>query len=160
MRNLQAQFKQRDVRKEYLALAWGHPAPAAGTIRTRIRRHPTRRQVMSVDRIEGRMSITHYETIEAFAASSLLRLRIETGRTHQIRVHLAHIGHAILGDSLYGRSHGRRAPTPISRHMLHASRLTFTHPRTGLELEFDSPPPEDFRAMIRALRAGHTPADS
>lgn len=160
MRNLQAQFKQRDVRKEYLALAWGHPAPATGTIRTRIRRHPTRRQVMSVDRIEGRMSVTHYETMETFLASALLRLRIETGRTHQIRVHLAHIGHAILGDTVYGRAHGRRAPAPISRQMLHAARLAFTHPSTGLALEFDAPPPEDFRSMVRALRAERTAHDS
>lgn len=153
MRSLQAQFKQREVRKEYLALSWGHPAPETDTIRTRIRRHPSRRQVMSVDRVEGRMSVTHYETMESFLSASLLRLRIETGRTHQIRVHLAHIGHSVLGDAVYGRAHGRQAPIPIPRQMLHAARLAFTHPSTGLALEFDAPAPEDFRALIRALRA-------
>ena len=152
LRRLAAQFKTREVHKEYLALAWGHPEPESGTVRARIRRHPTRRHRMAVDALEGRMSVTHYTTVESFAACTLLRLHIETGRTHQIRVHLAHIGHPVVGDTVYGRSHGRQLPLPIGRQLLHAARLAFVHPSHGAPLEFDAPPPEDLRAMIRALR--------
>ncbi len=153
LRDLAAQFKTREVRKEYLALAWDHPEPESGTIRTRIRRHPTRRQRMAVDPLEGRMSVTHYETVERFRLCTLLRLRIETGRTHQIRVHLAHIGHPVVGDTVYGRARGRTLPLPTRRQFLHAARLAFTHPGTGAPLEFDAPPPDDLRTIIRALRA-------
>jgi 23S rRNA pseudouridine1911/1915/1917 synthase len=153
LNHLSAQFKQRETRKEYLALGWGRPAAQAGTIRTLIGRSERDRKKMSVQARHGRTAVTHYEVIEQFADCALLRLRIETGRTHQIRVHLAHLGHPVVGDELYGRAHGRRLPVPAARQLLHAARLELRHPRTGQPLVFAAPLPEDFESVLRALRA-------
>lgn len=100
----------------------------------------------------GRLAISHYQTVDSFEDASLLRVRIETGRTHQIRVHLAHIGHPVIGDPDYGRARGRILPVPVHRQLLHAETLSFQHPRTGLKLEFHAPLPADFRAALTALR--------
>ena len=150
--HLAAQFKQRDTRKEYLALAWGVPQPRSGTVRTLIGRSERDRKKMSVQEKHGRPVVSHYEVLEAFAACALLRVRIETGRTHQIRVHLAHIGHSVVGDEVYGRAHGRRLPVPPVRQLLHAARLELHHPRTGAPLVFAAPLPADFTAVLDALR--------
>ena len=150
--HLSAQFKARDTRKEYLALAWGMPHPRAGTIRTLIGRSERDRKKMSVQVKHGRPAVSHYEVIETFADCSLLRVRIETGRTHQIRVHLAHLGHAVVGDALYGHARGRRLPVPVERQLLHAARLELKHPRTGAPLVFAAPLPADFAAVLDALR--------
>jgi 23S rRNA pseudouridine1911/1915/1917 synthase len=152
MSGLAAQFKGREVRKQYLALVWGRPEPESGTIKTLVGRSPHDRKKMSAKPLRGRPAVTHYETMETFAEVSVLRLRIETGRTHQIRVHAAHIGHPVVGDRQYGRARGKVLPVEPGRQMLHAERLAFTHPRTGLPLEFAAPLPEDFALLLRALR--------
>jgi 23S rRNA pseudouridine1911/1915/1917 synthase len=151
MAGLSAQFKSREVRKQYAALVWGQPVPAQGTIKTLVGRSSHDRKKMSAKPASGRPAITHYETIQKFPEVSLLRVRIETGRTHQIRVHLAHIGHPVVGDTQYGRARKTIRPVPAERQMLHAEQLAFAHPRTGLPLEFKAPIPEDMRTLLKQL---------
>lgn len=151
---LARQFKNRDVKKEYVALVWGRPVPARGTIRTLIGRDPHHRQKMSAKVATGREAVTHFELVQPFGEMSFVRVRIETGRTHQIRVHLAHIHHPVVGDAMYGRARQHELRDLITRQMLHAERITFVHPRTGAELEFTAPLPADFRALLGALREG------
>jgi 23S rRNA pseudouridine1911/1915/1917 synthase len=150
---LQAQFKDHRVRKIYLALAMGHPEPAAGRIETLIGRSSHDRKKMSAKPSRGREAVTHYETVRRFEEPpcSLLKVRIETGRTHQIRVHLGHLGHPIAGDPVYGRGPARAFPAPAARQMLHAAELSLTHPRTGRPLSFSAPPPADMQALLDAL---------
>jgi 23S rRNA pseudouridine1911/1915/1917 synthase len=149
------QFKQRLIHKEYLALVWGAPAPASGIISAPIGRHKTERKKMSANPKIGRPAVTRYETLQRLGELSLLRLFPETGRTHQIRVHLAHIGHAIVGDPVYGRRSTQSLPASrrIERPLLHAAKLSFIHPATSQELSFAAPPPADFTAIVEALRA-------
>ncbi|MCX6997360.1 MAG: RluA family pseudouridine synthase [Kiritimatiellaeota bacterium] len=153
LNGLVRQFKSGRVQKEYLALAWGRPEPARGTIATLIGRDPRHRKKMSAHPKSGRPARTDYEVLEQFADSAVLRLRIPTGRTHQIRVHLAHLGHPVIGDTVYGRARRNARPAPAARQMLHAQQLAFDHPRTGAPLVFMAPVPEDFRTLWRALRA-------
>ncbi|MEI6564756.1 MAG: RluA family pseudouridine synthase [bacterium] len=149
MRSLMNQFRHRQVTKEYLALVWGHLNPPSGRAETLIGRNPKDRKKMCTRPNTGRPAITIYETQEKFATTSLLRVRIETGRTHQIRVHMAFLGHSIVGDPQYGRSRRDALPVPVpNRQMLHASRLTFTHPITGQTLTFEAPIPEDMRVLV------------
>ena len=147
---LAAAFKARDVRKRYRALVHGDPAHAEDRIDLPLGRdliHPTR---MAVRFDGGREAVTGYEVVERFGDAADLLCRPVTGRTHQIRVHLASRGHPILGDSIYGR---HRSPVvPVPRLMLHAASLTFPHPESGDEIEAVAPLPEDFRAAQRALR--------
>lgn len=153
MRALTSQFKLRETTKEYLALVWGHPNPPAGRIETLIGRNPRDRKKMCTQPDVGRTAITNYETHETFADTSLLRVRIETGRTHQIRVHMAHLGHSLIGDPQYGRPRHHVLPGPLpSRQMLHAARLTFTHPSTGKTLSCQAPLPADMQTLLNALR--------
>ena len=148
---LVAQFAAHSIRKEYLALAWGTPKKPAGTVALPVGRHPVHRQKMAVTE-KGRSAVTHYEVLAAGPLASLLRVRIETGRTHQIRVHLAHLGHPVVGDATYGRTrHGLPAELKISRQMLHAHVLEIVHPRTGRPLVCTAPPPPDFLAAQRIL---------
>ena len=152
MTALAAQFKTHRIRKEYLALVWGRPLPASGTVDTLIGRSLRNRKKMSTRTAAGRRAVTHYTTVRTFAAISLLRLRIETGRTHQIRVHMAHLGHPVVGDTQYGRARKNPLPAPVPRQMLHAERIAFEHPRTGRVMEFTTPPPRDMQSLIEALR--------
>ncbi len=152
MVDLTRQFRARIVRKEYRALVWGIPEPPVGRIETLIGRSPGNRKKMSARVESGRRAVTHYERMESYGKVSLLSLRIETGRTHQIRVHMAHIGHPVVGDPMYGRGRHEELPAPPVRQMLHAVTLAFDHPRTGQRLEFTAPLPPDMRAMIVALR--------
>ena len=148
---LVAQFAAHSIRKEYLALAWGTPKKRSGTVELPIGRHPIHRQKMAVTE-KGRAAVTHYEVLAAGPLASLLRVRIETGRTHQIRVHLAHLGHPVVGDATYGRArHGLPADLEIPRQMLHAHVLEIVHPRTGRPLAFTAPPPADFLAARKIL---------
>lgn len=148
---LVAQFAAHSIRKEYLALAWGTPKKPAGTVALPVGRHPVHRQKMAVTE-KGRSAVTHYEVLAAGPLASLLRVRIETGRTHQIRVHLAHLGHPVVGDATYGRTrHGLPAELKISRQMLHAHVLEIVHPRTGRPLVCTASPPPDFLAAQRIL---------
>jgi len=151
---------EREVGREYLALCLG-VLTGGGTIDEPIGRHRTQRTKMTV-RGDGREAITHYRIEQRYRAHTLLRVQLKTGRTHQIRVHLAHIGYPIVGDPLYG---GRRrlpagaSPTVINalaqfrRQALHAARLSFEHPSNGRELSFEAPIPTDFRDLLATLAA-------
>ncbi|HBT97127.1 MAG TPA: RluA family pseudouridine synthase [Desulfobulbaceae bacterium] len=149
-RLLVAQFQRRRVRKEYLALAHGHFITKTGRIDAPIARHPVNRQKMTV-LPSGRQAITNWRVEEEFAGLTLVRLHIETGRTHQIRVHLASIGHAVAGDQVYGR-HGQAGASRFPRQMLHAERLTLTHPISGQEMLFVAPLWPDFQAVLDDLQ--------
>jgi 23S rRNA pseudouridine1911/1915/1917 synthase len=155
---LQAQFKAHQVRKVYLALAAGQPDPPAGRIESLIGRSSHDRKKMSASPARGRPAVTHYETVRTYGDWSLLRVRIETGRTHQIRVHLSHVGHPIAGDPVYGRGPDRPLPAPAPRQMLHAAELSFIHPRTGKALDFQSPLPQDMQGLLDAFENGPTDA--
>lgn len=151
MVELQRQFKARETEKEYLALVWGTP-PKQGRIETLIGRHPVHRQKQAVLKEGGREAVSNYETLETFDETTLLRVKIETGRTHQIRVHMAHIGHPIVGDTHYGRARKNRLPVEPERQMLHAEKLAFTHPESGKRLSFEAPLFDDMRQILELLR--------
>ncbi|MGQ0456509.1 MAG: RluA family pseudouridine synthase [Hyphomicrobium sp.] len=173
--DLSEQFKVhgRDGRlhRAYLALAWGAPIRARGTIDAPLSRSAANRtKVAIVPRSAGRQAVTHFEIIESFAdrhgvkgVASLVRLILETGRTHQIRVHLAHIGHPILGDASYGagfrtridrlQSPAREEVELLARQALHAAELGFHHPRSGKKMSFVSDLPSDLRTVLNSLQA-------
>ena len=145
---LSQQIKDRAVKKGYLALVEGMPTPESGEIDVPIGRDPRRRTRMAVT-VGGRESRTGYSLLERAGAYSLLELQLHTGRTHQARVHLAWLGHPLLGDAVYGK----RSPL-LPRHFLHAHRLAFAHPSTREALEFHSPLPPDLEAALEAARHG------
>nr|WP_240046675.1 RluA family pseudouridine synthase [Paracraurococcus ruber] len=162
LRCLSETFAARDLDREYLALAWGVPSPPAGEIEGPIGRHPTDRKRMAVVARGGKPALTRYATERAFgAACALLRCRLATGRTHQIRVHLAEINHPLVGDPVYLRrtpSAARGLPDALRaallafpRQALHAESLGFRHPVTGQALQFRVAPPPDFVAMTALL---------
>jgi 23S rRNA pseudouridine1911/1915/1917 synthase len=154
------------LQREYLALVWGRFDAAGGKVAAPIGRDPRRREKMAVaaDEERGRRAATHWRLKEAFDSASLVACRLETGRTHQIRVHMASIGHPLLGDSVYGAGFKTKAArldeaakaalVGLGRQALHAAALGFEHPITGETLRFESPPPEDFSRLLKALRAG------
>ncbi len=146
---LGAQFRSREVEKEYLALVWGSPRPARGVVDRPVARHPVQRKRMAV-RPTGRRAVTRFETVRDFADFALLRVLPETGRTHQIRVHLAAIGHPVVGDPTYGR---RRTPEWLGmrRQALHALALRFRHPRSGERMRIRAPVPPDLAAALASL---------
>jgi len=144
---LTRQFAGRVVKKIYLALVHGHPAQSS-VIDMPIGRHPMDRKRMAVIQ-SGRPAVTEYERAEALAEYSLIRVRLRTGRTHQIRVHMAWMGHPIAGDPVYCR----RDPLGLNGQFLHAETLGFTHPRSGQLLEFTAPLPQDMQQILDALRA-------
>jgi 23S rRNA pseudouridine1911/1915/1917 synthase len=150
---LMNQFKQRTIHKHYAALVWGHPRPARGAIESPIGRHRADRKKMAVQPETGRAAVTHYELSERFEDISLVRIRLETGRTHQIRVHMAHRGHPVVGDAQYGGRSTRSLPMPVVRQMLHAETLFFLHPVTGKQMTFTAPWPADLQTLTAALRA-------
>jgi 23S rRNA pseudouridine1911/1915/1917 synthase len=155
-------FLRHDIERGYRAIVRGVPAPAKGEISGNIGRDPNERKRMTVRKVGGKSALTRYSVLERFSThASLLDCRLESGRTHQIRVHLAHIGHPLLGDAVYGRARrGRTAKLPahvqaavagFRRQALHAWLLGFVHPVTGQTLRFESPLPDDMRALISAL---------
>jgi 23S rRNA pseudouridine1911/1915/1917 synthase len=153
------QFKSRQIRKEYVALVYGEMPAASGRIDLSIGRHPTDRKRMCAGSPKGREAETAWQVLEQFGAITLLSLRLHTGRTHQIRVHCAAIGHPIVGDPVYGgrklaKVNLRRADllSGVSRQMLHARRLEFFHPTTHQPMVFEAPLPDDMQALIDALR--------
>ena len=158
---LSAQFATRRLSRTYRAVVWGRPRPAQGRIVGAIGRDPRNRKRMAVRESGGKPAATLYRVLESpDALWSLVECRLETGRTHQIRVHMAHSGHPLLGDALYGgarmrreREHLRAALAHCPRQALHAARLGFVHPASGAELAFESPLPADMRALIEALQA-------
>ncbi len=151
-RGLASQFAGREVKKEYLALATGVPSLLSGVIDRGISRHPIHRHRMTVGD-SGRPSRTDWERVEAFPPfASLLRCRIHTGRTHQIRVHLKSIGHILLGDAVYGWKPNVLLPEQPARIMLHAEHIAFSHPITARPMDLRAPMPADFLKMISVLR--------
>lgn len=157
---LVAALAAREIERHYLALCAG-VMTGGGTISEPIARHPTQRTRMAV-RSDGREAVTHYRVLQRFRAHTLVRAELETGRTHQIRVHLAHVGHPLVGDPVYG---GRRRIPPASspaliaaldafrRQALHAAHLQLAHPTTGREMGWDSPLPQDMADLLAALQA-------
>lgn len=183
---LSRQFERREVTKEYRAIVWGVIDRDRDTIRTFLRVNPGRREAMMVCEEGGnaRQAVTSYQVLERFDAFSYVRLLPKTGRTHQLRVHMKHLGHPIIADRLYGgqsevlrsdlerapaRRRSRKAGSPepfdtadllISRQALHAHRLGFRHPATGQTLEFEAPLPADMARTLEALRHGNCPPSS
>jgi 23S rRNA pseudouridine1911/1915/1917 synthase len=151
-RSLAAQFKVHSVLREYLALVRGAPRAASGSVEAAIGRHPTDRKRMSTRTRRGRAAVTHYRVEERLRGASLLRVRLETGRTHQVRVHLASIGLPVLGDPVYGGAQALGAELGLARQALHAAVLGFTHPTTGAAMRFESPLPPDLVRALGALR--------
>jgi 23S rRNA pseudouridine1911/1915/1917 synthase len=150
--DLKQQFRDRTVRKVYHALAQGHPDPSRGTIDAPIDRHPRFDWKFAVV-AGGRDSVTHYDTLEAFRAASLLEVLLETGRTHQIRVHLAAVKHSLVGDLTYGADPTLATRLGLTRQWLHARGLGFRHPADGRWLELTSGYPDDLTAALERVRA-------
>lgn len=148
---LKRAFKERVVEKIYLAVVQGHPDPSAGTIDAPIDRHPTSDYRWAVV-AGGKPSITHYKTLEAFPHASLLEIHLESGRTHQIRVHMSAVRHPCVGDLTYGADPTLSARLGLERQWLHAARLGFEHPGTGAWLEVVSEPPADLQRALEILR--------
>jgi len=146
-RELSKQFAERTTNKIYLALVHGVPKKSNGTIDAPIARHPVHRQRMSVAKRDGRAAKTDYRVIRTGAGISLVECVLHSGRTHQVRVHLHHLGHPVLGDKLYGSKSANRAP----RQMLHAWKLGFRHPRTGQAMSFEAPLPADFSDLMATI---------
>lgn len=144
-------FRDRTVDKRYRALVQGHPDPSAGTIDAPIDRHPQHDYKFAVV-AGGRESVTHYVTLEAFRAASLLEVHLETGRTHQIRVHFAAVRHPCAGDLTYGADPVLARELGLTRQWLHAARLGLTHPATGEWVEWSSPDPADLDDALTKLR--------
>ncbi|MGH3948797.1 MAG: RluA family pseudouridine synthase [Pseudonocardiaceae bacterium] len=149
---LKRAFKERTVHKGYHALVQGHPDPSRGTIEAPIDRHPRHDYRFAVV-AGGRPSITHYEVVEAFRAASLVHITLETGRTHQIRVHFSALRHPCVGDLTYGADPVLASKLGLSRQWLHARTLGFTHPEDGRWVEFESPYPGDLAGALDTLRA-------
>jgi 23S rRNA pseudouridine1911/1915/1917 synthase len=149
---LKQAFRDREVDKRYHALVQGHPDPLRGTIDAPIARHPAGDGRFAVI-ADGRPSITHYDTLEAFRAASLVEVRLETGRTHQIRVHMAAIRHPCAGDRLYGADPVLAARLGLTRQWLHAVALGFAHPADGHRVEFTSGYPADLARPLEVLTA-------
>ena len=157
---LSRQFAGRTVEKDYLAIVLGVPRAAEGAIDVPIGRDPVHRRRMSVRAPRARAARSTYRVVEALDGAALVRVRIATGRTHQIRVHLAALGHPVAGDPTYGgrrrpasrRSEARAALETLARPALHAARLAFTHPATGERMSFESPLPADLQELLATLR--------
>jgi 23S rRNA pseudouridine1911/1915/1917 synthase len=166
---LSEQFKQKSTEREYVAVVWGHPKPGKGAISSFLMRSSSDRRKMAVSQSQGKWAVTHYEVAEKFHLHSTVRLHLETGRTHQIRVHLSHRGHPVFGDPVYG---GRRSQATglnaedtrfvvemlqrFKRQALHARVLGFLHPVTQQPLHFESELPDDMKELIDALRRDKT----
>ncbi len=167
MTHLAKQFFDHSIERKYVALVWGSPEPASGTIEANIGRHPRFRlqQTVFEEEDEGKAAITHYETIEDMYYVSLVRCQLETGRTHQIRVHMKHIGHPVFNDARYDGDRIRKGTVftkykqfvhncfdLIPRQALHAQTLGFIHPRSGEKVFFESALPEDMNSVLEKWR--------
>ena len=154
---LAEQFAGRSMEKIYQALVVGVVARDSGEIRAAIARHPTERKRMAVTTAaRGRDCWTSYEVLMRFAAATHVACTLHTGRTHQIRVHLTHLGHSVIGDEVYGvkpnKKFSEQTGVTAPRQMLHASKITFTHPKTAKRMTCEAPLPKDFRAVLKQLR--------
>ncbi|MGY2752436.1 23S rRNA pseudouridine1911/1915/1917 synthase [Thermostichus sp. MS-CIW-21] len=150
--HLQAQIQAKTARRIYLGVVFGRPAQSQGTISAPIGRHPVDRQKMAVlPPGQGRAAVTHWQVLERLGNYTLMQFELETGRTHQIRVHAAHLHLPIVGDPLYTQS--KTSPVKLSGQALHAWKLSFVHPRTGQPLQVTAPLPEEFERLLRQLRS-------
>lgn len=147
--DLAEQIRTKSAQRTYLAVVHGNIREEAGTIKGVIGRHPTDRQRMAIVREHGKEAVTHFRVRERFGAYTLIECRLETGRTHQIRVHMTSIGHPLVNDPKYGP---RKTPFAIKGQALHSRSLTLRHPTTGEQMTFEAPVPEDFAGIIKALR--------
>ena len=150
--SLAEQIKNRKVLKEYIALVRGHPVPIKGTINEPMGRHPINRKKMAVV-MDGKRAVTHYTVEKKFRTHSLLRIKLETGRTHQIRVHMSHISHPIAGDPVYGGK--EKGAFGLVRQALHAEKLGFCHPTSGKWMEFTAPVAPDIEELLNTLEKEH-----
>ncbi len=148
-RSLAEQIQQKTAKRVYWAILTGNIAEAEGVIHGAIGRNPKDRQKMAVVRENGKDATTKFRVLERFGAYTLVECRLMTGRTHQIRVHMAYIGHPVLGDPKYG---AKKCPFSIEGQALHSKTLMFTHPRTGERMEFEAPLPEDMQMILDELR--------
>ena len=148
---LKQAFRDRTVKKTYHALVQGHPDPAQGTIDTPIARS-TKHDYKFTISADGKNAVTHYETIEVLPSAALMEIGLETGRTHQIRVHFAHFRHPLVGDPLYGSDPKLAAALKLDRQWLHAHKLAFSHPISGEWVEFESDYPQDLELALNRLR--------
>ena len=146
---LAAQLADHTMYRVYCAVVTGTPKPETGTVNAPIGRDPRERKRMAVTSRGGKPAVTHYRVLEHFAGYSLVECRLETGRTHQIRVHMASIGHPVVGDTVYG---ARRDPFGLNGQCLHARELSFIHPRTGERMTFHAALPDYFSALLARLR--------
>ena len=155
LKALTAQFKNRMVRKKYIALVSGVIKKGSGTIDAAIGRHVKERKKISVHTASPREAVSFFKVKERFKKATLVEVEIKTGRTHQIRVHMAHLGYPVLGDRVYGGARAAKpGPLSIARQMLHAESLSLLHPVTGTPLTFIAPPPPDMAEAIDRLRCG------
>ena len=152
--SLKRQFRDRTVDKTYHAVVQGLCDPLVGTIDAPIARHPKAEFKFTVAN-DGKPSVTHYETLEAFPSASLLEIVLETGRTHQIRVHFSVFKHPLLGDTMYGADPKLAAKMGIEHQWLHATKLSFEHPISAMKVEFESPYPVELEAVLERLRNQH-----
>ena len=149
--NLKQAFRDRVVKKTYHALVQGHPDPSNGTIDTPIARS-TKHDYKFTISADGKPAVTHYETLELLPAAALVKVGLETGRTHQIRVHFAHFRHPLVGDPLYGADPKLASALNLNRQWLHAKKLGFDHPISGEFVEFESDYPVDLEIALNRLR--------
>lgn len=149
--SLKEQFRSRQVKKIYHAIVQGHPDPTRGTIDAPIDRHPRDEFKFAVV-ADGKPSITHYQTLESFAGATLVEVELETGRTHQIRVHFAALRHPLVGDLMYGADPTFAKSLGLTRQWLHAYRLTFAHPANGEQKSYTSDYPVDLASALASLR--------
>lgn len=145
------QLKVHSITRKYLAIVHGNLKEDEGTVNAPIGRHPSDRKRMSINQKHGKEAVTHYRVLERFGSFTYLECRLETGRTHQIRVHMASIGHPLLGDTVYGPA---KCPYKLQGQTLHAGVLGFIHPGTGQYMEFQAPLPEYFEELLVKLRKG------
>ncbi|MCD8222583.1 MAG: RluA family pseudouridine synthase [Clostridiales bacterium] len=147
--HIAAQLKEHSIKRKYFAIVHGVIKEDSGTVDAPIGRHPTDRKKMSVNHRNGKRAVTHYHVLQRFSGYTYIECQLETGRTHQIRVHMASIGHPILGDRVYGPA---KCPYPeLQGQTLHAGILGIVHPRSGEWIEFSSPLPEYFRKLLEKL---------
>lgn len=146
--DIAAQLKEHSIVRRYHAIVLGNLKEETGTIKTKIGRHPNDRKKMAVVKDGGKEAITHYQVLQRFGKYTYIECRLETGRTHQIRVHMAHLGHPLLGDDVYGP---KDCPFKLEGQTLHAKILGFIHPRSREYIETDSPLPEYFEALLKKL---------
>ena len=147
--DLAEQLKEHSIKRRYRAVVQGNLKEDEGTVNAPVGRHPTDRKKMAINHKNGKEAITHYKVLERFGQATYIECRLETGRTHQIRVHMASLGHPLLGDTVYGSS---KNPYHLQGQALHAMILGFVHPITGEYLEFEAPLPEYFSKLLEKLR--------